>query len=186
MAEGELIKMMLALYAENPAASPVDQSRFSANVEFLVSHPQRGRAVLFRNGPSLCGDALLIPYWSDEFSGTLLFVDEIFVTPGARNKVIGRSFLEFIDKTRPFDTVALAVEVSPGNARARRLYESLGFRQREISILTYGLTDAGQNQLVTPPNSNRSAGEPGPSSNRLDQSTLARSFGSSKIYLRTC
>jgi hypothetical protein len=33
----------------------------------------------------LRGYALLIPYWSNELGGTLLYVDEIFVIPEARN-----------------------------------------------------------------------------------------------------
>jgi GNAT superfamily N-acetyltransferase len=127
----ELLAMMRALYAEDEAASPVDESRFSANVVSLVAQPLRGRIVLFQEHLSLCGYALLIPYWSNEFAGTLLFVDEMFVIPEARNRGIGRNFFKFLRETRPFDAVALALEVNPTNAGARRLYESLGFRPRQ-------------------------------------------------------
>ena len=60
----------------------------------------------------------------------------MFVVPEARRTRIGTSFLNFIDKRRPFEAVALALEVSPRNAGARRLYESLGFRARENTVLT--------------------------------------------------
>jgi GNAT superfamily N-acetyltransferase len=148
--KAKLLEMMHALYAEDQAASPVDSSRFSANIGFLVAHPQRGRIVLFRAGDSLCGYALLIPYWSNEFGGTLLFVDEMFVVPEARNKGIGGGFFRFLNDARPFEAVALALEVSPHNAGARRLYESLGFRQRKNSVLTYSFTDADQNNPRAP------------------------------------
>ena len=46
--------------------------------------------------------------------------------PDARNRGIGRSFFRNLCKARPFEAIALALEVSPGNHRARRLYESLG------------------------------------------------------------
>ena len=137
----ELVTMMQALYAEDKSNFPVDQSRFGINVECLVANPSQGRIVLFRQGELLCGYALLIPYWSNEFGGTLLFVDEMFVIPEARNRSIGRRFFKFLDQTRPFEAVALALEVSPGNAGALRLYESLGFRRQKNLVLTYSFTD---------------------------------------------
>ena len=134
---------MRALYAEDKAASPVDQSRFATNIEFLVAHPSRGRIILFSDGGSPCGYALVVPYWSNELGGTVLFIDEMFVVPEARNRGIGRSFFKCLDEVRPFEAVALALEVSAGNKRARRLYESLGFRQRRNSVLTRSLPKKG-------------------------------------------
>jgi hypothetical protein len=44
----------------------------------------------------LLGYALLIPYWSNEFGGVLLFVDELFVLREVRNRGIGHSFFRFL------------------------------------------------------------------------------------------
>jgi ribosomal protein S18 acetylase RimI-like enzyme len=134
--KAELLAMMRSLYSEDPGAS-VDPSRFPLTIDFLFAHPLRGRIVLFTQDGSIRGYALLIPYWSNEFGGTLLYVDEIFVIAEARNAGIGRSFFKFLEETRPFEAVALALEVSPDNVAARRLYESLGFSQRSNSTLTY-------------------------------------------------
>jgi hypothetical protein len=79
--QAKLVGMMSALYAEDEAASPVDHAHFPFSVQFLVANPSRGRVVLFSEGGTICGYALLIPYWSNEFGGILLFVDEIFVAP---------------------------------------------------------------------------------------------------------
>ena len=136
----KLVSMMQALYAEDKSELPVDQSRFAIHVETLVAKPSTGRIVLFRQGELLCGYALLIPYWSNEFGGTVLFVDEMFVIPEVRNRGIGRSFFKSLDQARPFEAVALALEVSPGNSGALRLYESLGFRQQRNLALTYRLS----------------------------------------------
>ena len=140
--------MMRALYAEDEGASAVDQSRFPLNIAFLIAQPSRGRIVLFSEGGLLRGYALLIPCWSNEFGGTLLFVDEMFVMPKARNRGIGRSFFRFLNEEKPFDAVAVALEVSPSNTAARRLYESLGFSHRENSVLTYRFPDGPQNKGV--------------------------------------
>ena len=132
----EVVTMMRALYSEDQAASPVDQSRFPANIDALISAPLLGRIILFREDGLLVGYALLIPYWSNEFGGTLLFVDELFVIPGARNRGIGHSFFRFLGENRPFDAVAMAVESSPNNVAARRLYDSLGFEHRANLVQT--------------------------------------------------
>ncbi len=36
---------------------------------------------MFHEGVQLVGYAILIPYWSNEFGGNLLFIDELFVSP---------------------------------------------------------------------------------------------------------
>ena len=146
--QAELVAMMRALYSEDGAASPVDQSRFPLNIAFLIAQPSRGRIVLYSEGGLVRGYALLIPYWSNEFGGTLLFVDEMFVIPEARNRGIGRSFFRFLDEERPFDAVAVALEVSSSNHGAHRLYESLGFSHRENSVLTYRFADGRQDKGV--------------------------------------
>jgi GNAT superfamily N-acetyltransferase len=129
-AESDALAMMRALYEEDPPSSPVDPARFAATVETLLAEPSRGSILLIEERSTTCGYAILIPYWSNEFGGTILYVDELFVVPQARNRGIAHQFFDFLAKTRPFDAVALALEVSPANERARRLYESVGFAPR--------------------------------------------------------
>jgi GNAT superfamily N-acetyltransferase len=133
----DVLVMMQALYAEDEPATPVDPRRFPSTIEYLLREPGRGRVVLFIEDVCLRGYALLIPYWSNEFGGTLLFVDELFVIPAARNRGIGHKFFEFLARERPFDAVAVALEVSPENRQARKFYESLGFHLRRNAVLTH-------------------------------------------------
>ena len=77
--------------------------------------------VLFRERDALVGYALLAPYWSNEFGGTLLFVDEMFVVPEARRRGIGERFFSFIEKRWPFEAVALALSQSPQRWRPSAL-----------------------------------------------------------------
>ncbi len=105
--------MMHCLHSEDEAASPVDQSRFPLTIDFFLANPSQGRIVLFEEGAALRGYALLVPYWSNEFGGTLVVVDELFVTPMARNRGIARTFFRFLVEHRPFEAIALTLEVSP-------------------------------------------------------------------------
>ena len=143
--KAEVLTMMHGLYSEDEAPSPVDQSRFPLTIDFFLANPSQGRIILFEEGTSLRGYALLVPYWSNEFGGSLVVVDELFVTPMARNRGIARTFFRFLGEHRPFEAVALTLEVSPGNTGARRLYESLGFTCRRNSLLTYRFPERGCN-----------------------------------------
>jgi GNAT superfamily N-acetyltransferase len=131
----QVLAMMQALYIEDAPAFAIDHGRFPHTIKFLLAEPSRGSVIVFAEGTALCGYAILIPYWSNEFGGTLLCVDELFVIPVARNRGIGHQFFEFLSRTRPFNAVAIALEVSPGNLRAQRLYESIGFRPRRNATL---------------------------------------------------
>jgi GNAT superfamily N-acetyltransferase len=135
--EVEVLAMMDALYGEDaPAAAEVDRSRFPVTIRTLIAEPHRGRVILFMDGSTVRGYALLIPIWSNEFGGTVVLIDELFVKPQRRRQGIGGSFLRFVLDSPPFDAVAAVLEVSPTNDGARRLYESVGFIRRRNATYT--------------------------------------------------
>jgi hypothetical protein len=57
--EAEVLAIMRAPYVED-ASSSVDPSRFPTTIEFLIAPPSRDRIILFSQGESICGYALLI------------------------------------------------------------------------------------------------------------------------------
>jgi len=132
-----LPQMMLALYAEDPACNgkrpTLDSCR--QTIRFLLQHPERGRIILLTENEILCGYAILIPYWSNEFAGTLLFVDELFVMPELRGRGIATAFLNSLKNTPPFEAVGLSIEGTKRNARAKRLYGQLGFADRANEMM---------------------------------------------------
>ncbi len=131
----ELLAMMRALYEEDPPSVPVDIGQFPETIETLLADRSRGTILLIEEAQTVCGYAILIPYWSNEYGGTIVSVDELFVIPKFRNRGIAHRFFEFLGTSKPYDAIALALEVSPANARALRLYESLGFSKRRNSTL---------------------------------------------------
>src|SRR5690242_7700596 len=77
--EAEVLAMMEALYGEDEPAAGVDRTRFPVTIRTLVEEPSRGRIVLFEEGDAVWGYAVLIPFWSNEFGGNLVLIDELFV-----------------------------------------------------------------------------------------------------------
>ena len=140
--EPRVLSMMAELYREDPASRPPDISRFPLTIEHFLENPERGRIVLFLEGANTQGYSIVIPFWSNELGGTVLSIDELFVDPAARCRGIGRYFLESLAVNRPFNAIAAALEVSPANERARRLYQSIGFRPRRNEFYTFTFRDA--------------------------------------------
>lgn len=137
-----VLEFMQGLYTEDPPSVPLSPNQFSRTIDLFLAEPHRGPIVLFLEHDTPCGYALLVPYWSNEYGGTLLHIDELFVAETGRNRGLAHRFFAFLAETRPFDAVALALEVSPSNLRARRLYEQLGFSVRRNAFLTRTLPPA--------------------------------------------
>jgi GNAT superfamily N-acetyltransferase len=141
-AESEVLRMMRELYDTDAPDLNVNPAHFPKTFDRLLTDPARGRIVLFMQDAAVRGYALLIPYWSNEFGGTLLVVDELFVEKQCRGQGIAHAFFAFLAKQPPFDAVALALEVSQRNLRARALYESVGFHERHHDVMTRRLNTA--------------------------------------------
>jgi GNAT superfamily N-acetyltransferase len=133
----ELCEMMAELYREDPPATgQTTREQFVRTIDRLLDQPESGSILLLQFDDTICGYAILVPYWSNEYGGTLLFLDELFVKSGYRNRGIGTAFLNSLKRDCPPDTVRICLEVSDRNAKARRLYQSLGFIARPYTTMT--------------------------------------------------
>jgi GNAT superfamily N-acetyltransferase len=151
--EPAIVEHMLALYAEDPAPAPVSAEQCARTLRRLRAEPVRGVALglevsralegarpqstsLASSG--LAGYALLCSFWSNELGGEVCIIDELFVAPGARGRGAATELVQGLCERRwPWfrDAVAVELEVTPSNARARSLYERLGFRAYKNALM---------------------------------------------------
>lgn len=54
-----------------------------------------------------------------------MWIEEIYVRPEFRQKGLGKTFFEALDRIQP--AARYRLEIEPDNQRAERLYRSLGF-----------------------------------------------------------
>jgi len=125
-----IVGLSLSLYREDPSSVSVTPDQVRRTLDTFRREPWRGRAAVLEVDGAVQGMALLVSFWSNEFSGEVCQVDELYVAPPARGQGHGTSLFAALERgelwtPRP---AALALGVTPGNARARRLYESLGFK----------------------------------------------------------
>ncbi len=120
--------MVHALYSEDPSPQKPGIENTRLTFQEFEKHPEKGRIIIFENVNDIAGYAILVHFWSNEYGGNKIFIDEIFVLPSFRGQGIAKSFFQYLETDFPMPAVALELEVTPDNSAARRLYERLGFR----------------------------------------------------------
>ena len=136
--DGVIVEMSLALYAQGPSPHGVTEPQIRATLAALRHEPIRGRAVVLDDSGTIAGYAFLVSFWSNELGGEVCTIDELYVKPewrerGHSSALIGS--LRHGTSMWPGPPVALELEVSPANPRARALYDRLGFRPRHNATL---------------------------------------------------
>jgi ribosomal protein S18 acetylase RimI-like enzyme len=123
------------LYNEDQGCELMSDEKIRRTFTYLNDHPDMGSFLLFFSGDELAGYALLINFWSNEYGGIVVHVDELYVKEKYRNKSIAHSFFKYLSETGYNHSVALFLEVTPNNKRAKKLYNSIGFRETGRSHL---------------------------------------------------
>jgi GNAT superfamily N-acetyltransferase len=93
----------------------------------LKARPKKGRLLVFERDAQLVGYAIIIFFWSNEFAGDVIDVDEILVTKCARGQGVGTAFFKWLGREYKGQSVGWSLQVKPGNKRAINLYEGVGF-----------------------------------------------------------
>lgn len=128
--DAQIVVLCRALFEEDPAPQPVPEAYMRSTLQRLRAEPVRGVVAVLRLDGQVVGYALLIGFWLNELGGEVCQVDELYVMPGYRGRGHSTTLLQSLGSAgsvwpRPF--VALQLEVSPTNLRARQLYARLGF-----------------------------------------------------------
>lgn len=122
----ELRAMMHELYREDPSTKRISDEKISKTFKELRDKPDKGKIIIFEEKKVIVGYSILIPYWSNEYGGNILHIDELYVRPEHRERGIATSFLKQLVRTK-HDAVALQLEVTPSNTRAMNYYRKLRF-----------------------------------------------------------
>ncbi len=135
--QGVVQQYIKALYKDDPDGKVVTDEQIVRTFERLAMHPDYGIILVFEFNKQIIGYTLLINFWSNEYGGILLTIDELFIIPGLRNQGMGTAFIRYLIASHYHNFVALKLEVLPYNSRALKLYESLGFKQADRHHLIF-------------------------------------------------
>ena len=128
--------MILNLYS-NDGQEPNDymsREKIRPTLNRVLTHPDHLRIEVFKEQNQLIGYALLYSFWSNEYGGMVLNLDELYVMPLFRSRGISSLYIQSL-KEKSHDYVLLTLEVMPGNEKAKALYTRLGFKENKRTFM---------------------------------------------------
>lgn len=133
----DFTKLVIGLYDHSPEGQPMTMEKINATIDYFGKHPDKGSIILFFSQDEVVGYSILIPYWSNEYGGLVLFVDELFVRQDCRNQRIGSDFLQYLLQKKAHGFKAILLEVFPSNTRAYEFYTRNGFEPNAGKFMRY-------------------------------------------------
>jgi len=133
----EITAMMKALCHEDPGGHIPTDAKVRRTLTEFRRYPDKGTIFLIEADAKIAGYCLVMYYWSNEFGGNVLNIDEFYVKPAWRGRGLGTEFLQYLIANRINDCVAMELETMPDNERARRLYERVGFKLSDRKHYVY-------------------------------------------------
>ncbi|HMK06089.1 MAG TPA: GNAT family N-acetyltransferase [Flavobacterium sp.] len=125
----EILKTMIFGLAQEDIdpekAYVMPESKILKTVERSISHPDQVQIKIFEIDRTIAGYALLTFYWSNEYDGIVVILDEFYVLPNFRSQGIGSQFIAQLSLNNDYKIIQL--EVFKANAKALRLYQKSGF-----------------------------------------------------------
>ncbi len=135
---------VLSLYREDPLGMEIIPLKIQKTFQEFTRRPEKGRIIVFEIDNTVVGYAILVFFWSNEFGGDFIEVDELFVQSDYRNRGIGKAFFQSLEDNMKSKAVALALQTTPANERAIAFYKRMGFSVSKNLHFIKVMEQAGQ------------------------------------------
>ncbi|GAL86483.1 hypothetical protein MYP_3712 [Sporocytophaga myxococcoides] len=131
----KVVSMIQDFYNDDPSGKNKTEEQIDKTFEAFKKHPDYGSIKIFRDGNRIVGYCIIVYFYSNEYGGLILNIDELYVIPEYRGKGISSDFVRYLKERKDIEFVAMELEVLPYNVRALKLYEKLGFIKSDRSYL---------------------------------------------------
>jgi ribosomal protein S18 acetylase RimI-like enzyme len=131
----EVVAMIQAFYEEDMSGKRKAKEQVYKSLEAFEKHPDYGSVTVFTAEEIIVGYCIIVHFYSNEYGGMMLYIDELYVVPEYRGKGIATDFIRQLRGNNEIDCVAMKLEVLPYNTKAFKLYERLGFVESDRSYM---------------------------------------------------
>ena len=132
----ELAEMVLGLYSKDgKKTTHMTIDKVALSVEKLTGVGSSGVIYIFETPSETIGYCFLNQFWSNEFSGQIQYVDELFVKPKYRSQGVGAQFFDFLQTNPENDSVAFMLETVKDNEKAIQFYQKIGFTRHHNHLM---------------------------------------------------
>ena len=123
----------MELYNEVINRKDFTGNKVVATIRFYEQHTDMGEVLMIECNGALAGYSIIFRFWSNEYGGLLLGIDELFIKKKFRNYGIATTFTNALinDEKKNPDFVGVELESHPDNEAAGRFFTSLGFSMNE-------------------------------------------------------
>lgn len=129
--KAEYLAMCRDFYTCGATAFPISEAQMEATFDYVAAGTPYAFGFILEHAGSPAGYALGYPFYSNEAGCLCLMLEEIYIKPAWRSHRLGGDYLRAIapemERRLGLPIGALKLECCPGNERARKLYERLGF-----------------------------------------------------------
>ncbi len=130
-----LKKLVNEFYEEDPLLYNYLNMNIDRTILSYQNHPDWGVIWIFENNGIIIGHSIVNKYWSNEYGGLILFIDELFITFKYRLKKIAFNFIIFLINSLNDIYVGIQLEVRKKNKSIIQFYQKLGFNFENSIIL---------------------------------------------------
>lgn len=120
-------KLTNEFYNSSAVLHKVPEHYFSNTFDYLIKNDVYASCYILEINDEVIGYCLISKTYSQEVSGMVLLIEEIYISENFRNKGIGTKLFEFLkEKYKNYKRIRL--EVEKGNIKAKQLYEKMDFK----------------------------------------------------------
>jgi GNAT superfamily N-acetyltransferase len=130
-------KQIKSFYNELINYKEINSEKIKKTFFEFSEHPEKGCIYVFEYNREIIGYSILIYYWSNEYSGNIIFIDEFYITTPNRKKKFGTAFLNYLIENKIYNLVAIQAEVSSSNIIAKTFFKNFGFKNTKGLSLFY-------------------------------------------------
>ncbi len=124
--DSEVLQSMIFNFYRD-SSEEITEENIQKTIKRAISNPEQLQIYIFKHKGNTIGYAILPSFWSNEYGGLVLMIDELYIIYTHRNKGVATYFVHQISQKEGY--VQLNLEVLPKNTSALRLYKKLGFEQ---------------------------------------------------------
>lgn len=119
------LQMAHEFYHSEAVLHPVPEENYGRAFDEMMRSDAYMTGLILQHEDQIAGYALLCRTYSQEAGGMAVWIDELYVRPEFRNRGVGRAFFAELENILP--AARYRLEIEPDNARAEKLYRSMGF-----------------------------------------------------------
>jgi ribosomal protein S18 acetylase RimI-like enzyme len=119
-------KLVDELYAQDPNTQGVTTDIKRTFFEFQ-SKPDKGQLIVCEEGGNVVGYCIIIFFWSNEYGGNVIDIDEICVEKEKRRSSLATDLINWLEQEFENDAVGFSLEIAHHNRPAQNLAQKLGF-----------------------------------------------------------